>query len=104
MNEQAAKALYEAERKGVKQIKGRLVDSSGGLCALGVIDHSLGVSALGQVNKEHAQDPCPFGCTPTNSRGVNGFGRHALYLLAHLNDDHDLTFSEIARKLGPDTV
>ena len=38
MNEQAAQALYEAERKGVRQITGAASDGRGGRCAIGVLD------------------------------------------------------------------
>lgn len=87
MNAQAAKALYDAERKGVQQIRGRSSDGVGGVCAQRVL-----FRAGEWFQPENAaKRPCPL-C---------GF---KMWLVEHLNDDHELTFSEIARKLGPDSV
>ena len=92
MNEAAANVLYEAERTGVKQIRGTLRTSDGGRCALAVLRDAMETSSL-MTWHELA---CPL-C---------GGGRYMAeaYLIVHLNDDHHLTFSEIARKLGPDSV
>ena len=105
MNEQAANALYEAERKGVKQIKGQLFDERGGRCAVGV---------LRDLDLDHfARQPgsrCPLcGTAERGDLETDGTPTEAVILdegdvIVHLNDCHGLTFSEIARKLGPDSA
>jgi len=94
MNAQAANALYEAERRGVRQIRGRYY-SGGGACALGAIALMLKMEPLALragVLSEEAM-PCPL---------CGGNYEREGQVIAHLNDNHGLTFSEIARKLGPD--
>ena len=101
MNADAAQALYDAERKGVPQITGAVRDENDGRCAIGVLQEALGGYEARMVSEEHMEDPCPL-CGQLPTRGA--IGVNALVLIAHLNDDHRLTFSEIARKLGPDEV
>ena len=99
MNAAAANALYEAERKGVRQITGAERDQHGGRCAIGVLDDA-GVKLIASVSG------CPL-CGKTGlHHGVAGYLDLISEndLVVHLNDDHKLTFSEIARKLGPDGV
>jgi hypothetical protein len=89
VNEQAALALYEAERRGVRQVRGKLADYEGGMCAAEVlIRANLYSDRLAEVRTMLV---CPL-CGKTR------------FLIIHLNDDHGLTFSEIARKLGPDSA
>ena len=99
MNEEAANALYEAERKGVRQITGAASDARGGRCAIGVLD-AAGVVLEARVSG------CPLCGQAGLHQGVAGLLdlRFENDLVVHLNDDHKLTFSEIARKLGPDGV
>lgn len=106
MNEQAARALYEAERKGVRQITGAFADDSGGRCALGVIYEAAGVNL---DRRRFCPLPslglsCEFGeyAVPCPMCGIP-FG-HSQGVVSHLNDEHRLTFAEIARKLGPDSL
>ena len=89
MNAKAAEALYQAEREGVPQIFGKF-SKGRGRCALGVLLGALGHETA-QICREN-RTTCPL-C-----------GKISLALIVHLNDDHRLTFSEIARKLGPDSV
>lgn len=111
MNAQAAQALYEAERKGVQQIKGNFADGAG-RCAVGVLMEAA------KLRRELLDDGlyvplAKFGFpnTEVKPRGVivcplcdEKGCMHELALIVHLNDDHGLTFSEIARKMGPDSV
>lgn len=100
MNAAAAQALFEAERKGVRQLRNKYRDSKGGMCAMEVL--ILQARKAGDVTVSTYFDlgrgkvmPCPdCGDQPVSERG----------LIIHLNDEHDRTFSEIARKLGPDSA
>ena len=95
MEQLAAEALYEAEQRGVRQIRGALSDNADGLCALGVLFRA----GLGQPQAE------VDGCSVCGAkRGPLLPINYEFRLISHLNDDHGLTFSEIARKLGPDTT
>lgn len=99
MNEQAANALYEAERKGVRQARFIHEDSTGAICANRVLIQSGNYSLVGTP---WPSGECPLcGLTNTLCHGRLEFENR---LVAHLNDDHRLTFSQIARKLGPDSV
>ena len=95
MNAEAAEALFEAERKGVRQIEGQMDDGYGGRCAMGVL-RDAGWRILESL--DIPMKSCP------------ACGEESMLLtieedfVVHLNDDHHLTFSEIARKLGPDSV
>ena len=100
MNARAAEALYEAERKGVPQIIGDFQRGSG-RCAVGVLEEALSIQELAMIHYEHRGQACPL-CGQRNPGGA--FMSTGLALIGHLNDDHRLTFSEIARKLGPDSV
>ena len=91
MNKAAANALYEAERKGVKQIKWQLHDTEGGRCASGVLADAL------------------LGTTSVQTRwseliGLAGMTSDEWSRMVVLNNIDSLTFSEIARKLGPDSA
>ena len=91
MNARAANALYDAERRGVVQITGKYGNSRGGRCAIGVLADVQMAWALYPI----AVEGCPVcGCAMKTE----------LSLVIHLNDDHRFTFSEIARKLGPDSA
>ena len=93
MNARAEEALYEAERQGVRQIFGRASDPNGGQCAgavLADVDEYLPLRTI-------------FGKSCPACERWAGLWCEA-DLVFHLNDDHRFTFSEIARKLGPDSV
>lgn len=105
MNERAAQALFDAERRGVRQIREQMRDEMGGLCAMGVI---LAASAEFGMYSRQEGGSCPL-CGATRAFPGNGsYGPYALNdeasQVTHLNDFHGLTFSEIARKLGPDSA
>ena len=97
MNEQAANALYEAGRKGVKQGKGaRYLRSDRELQCANDVLRAAGITDLLEVEAREC-DLCGEPLAPAYQSTEAG-------LVAHLNDDHDMTFSQIARKLGPDGV
>lgn len=102
MNEAQAHALYEADRLGVPQIKGQTHDNLGGRgrCALGVLMDCGLADSLQNLPVEWTLLPCPS-CGKTQEDWP--FFNEA-QIVAHLNDHHDFTFSEIARKLGPDSA
>jgi hypothetical protein len=118
MNAAAANALYEAEREGVKQIRGDLSDGAGGACAGMVLWRAS--RSQSQVMKfdlaldwkdEFGLSPVVDGCSLCDKRSFMlspGGGLTPIdnewRLMIHLNDDHGLTFGEIARKLGPDSA
>jgi len=99
MNAQAAEALFEAERKGVRQIRGTYADRrSGGLCALGVLGFtSQNTFATCRLREVYGFRQAPMDCPCCG----DSFGSE-FKVVYHMNDHHRLTFSEIARKLGPD--
>ena len=99
MNEAGANALYEADRKGVRQITGATRDWNGGRCAIGVLGDA-GVVLYARVSG------CPLCGQAGLHQGVAGLLdlRFENDLVVHFNDHHGLTFSEIARKLGPDAA
>ena len=97
MNEAAANALYEAERTGVKQHRGDDVGPDGSVCANSVLSQA---GLLPELDKSPRIERCPLCDYGLDAR----FSANEIGLTAHLNDDHGFTFSEIARKLGPDTA
>ena len=103
-----AEALYEAERIGMRQIRGLLRDGSGAVCALGAIQRLLGPRALKALTESRGVVACPVcGVTSWCPDGSEDSRKRIVdryELIAHVNDDHGLTFSEIARKLGPDAA
>ena len=121
MDERAASALIAAAMRGDRQVKGGLIDSLGGRCAIGVIEAAGALSGLKESVKA-----CPFcGATKTWTTGVAQemgspkpepeflpLGERAPFiarfrirseamLVVHLNNDHEWDFLTIARKLGP---
>lgn len=96
MNDLARQKLIDAALRGVRQIKGRLRDSKGGMCALGALGYRTGEyeqwMELGHLYemKEEICD-CPFSC------GLKFLCEGSL--IVHLNDKHDLDFLGIANKL-----
>ena len=93
MNARAAEALYEAERQGVRQIFGQSQDIGGGRCAGSVLNAAGEYMSL----RRRVVDGCPA-CERWKGPALED------HLVIHLNDHHRFTFSEIARKLGPDSV
>ena len=100
MNEQAAQALFDAERRGVRQIKNAGWDDHGGMCAGVVLVRARQWDKLLTIRVR----TCPLcGATKYTSGGYSGVDiLNEGDLVVHFNNDHDLTFGEIARKLGPD--
>jgi hypothetical protein len=92
MNAAAAEALYAADLAGVRQIRGDMADQSGGMCAANVLLKANNL--LTQLFRTPRMD-----CGLCGKQVI-----HEGHLVIHLNDDHEMTFSEIARKLGPDFV
>ena len=94
MNEAAANVLYAAERKGIEQAFGGFT-KGWARCALHVLGftrmfRSEFVAKWGFIDSEILECcDCRF-----SEPGM----------VMHLNDKHHLTFSEIARKLGPDSA
>jgi len=101
-----AEALYKAERDGIRQIVGKLREGQHSACALGAMDR-LGVARWGLLDIRIPA--CPL-CEATETWTWIGTHRlilpicNAEHLVVHLNNDHGMTFSEIARKLGPDAA
>ena len=90
MNARAAEALYEAERKGVPQVRHVLSDGAGGYCAGGILLRAAGVG-VASWHIEAAME-------------LYGISRVEWNELVRLNNREGRSFSEIARKLGPDSV
>mgnify|MGYP001558744460 CR=1 FL=1 len=98
MNQLAKDVLRKAWLDGTPQIKGRLFDGQGGMCAWGVLGAALGYTtgitfyaSLGMIRRTYSLSsaryvPCPF-CAKTCDEGS---------LLVHLNNEHDLDFGKIA--------
>ena len=97
MNEEQANALYEAEQKGVKQHRGDDVGPDGSVCANVVLEQA---GLLPELDQSPKIERCPL----CNYKLARGFSANEIGLTAHLNDDHGLTFSQIARQLGPDAA
>jgi len=103
MNQKAAEALYAAEAAGVKQIK-MLSDEAGGRCAMGVIaEAAVGTPRWDGVHQYiRLHEFAGLSSWPLSDCPCCGASWSEYTMVTHLNDVHDLTFAEIARKLGPD--
>lgn len=99
MTEEQARALYEADRLGVRQLIGLARDDHGGYCAMGWLDKGCLLAGLWETTVES----CPL-CGATTQTYWNSPIDNEWCLIVHYNNDHRMTFSEIARKLGPDGV
>ena len=98
MNQLAKDALRKAWLDGTPQIRGRLFDSQGGMCAWGVLGAALGCmtevtfwSSVTRIYKTYDVQynrlvPCPS-CTETHIE---------CNLVVHLNNDHGFDFGKIA--------
>lgn len=104
MNARAAEALYAAEAAGVKQITGNYTDGKDGLCALGVLATNQGLQIHPKCNWDIPVLEQPFGMALEATCPACGRVDREFDVVAHMNDDHKLTFAEIARKMGPDSV
>lgn len=111
MNAEQAQLLHDAEKAGVKQIVGQLFDAKGGYCAMGVLqfwDRREGSWAVGRnlsnICEPLANKECPLCGAKTQTFHVRRAIPTEAELIVHYNNDHRMTFSEIARKLGPDSV
>ena len=106
MNAETAKILYKADAKGIPQVKHSLSNGHG-YCAMGIIARWASRLDLAIEMKEA---PHQGGCSLCGAQtGKTIWGTdyplgNEWNLVAHLNNDHGLTFSEIARKLGPDSI
>jgi hypothetical protein len=96
MNARAAAWLYDADRRGVRQITETFVDSDGGMCALEVLIVEVGLRDSSTLDRLFG-----FSTSALQCPACDRIAREA-HLIVHLNDVHHWSFSEIARKLGPD--
>lgn len=99
MNAEQAQALFDAEKRGVLQIRGqnRYRDAR---CAMGVLeDKNLDDTALWE-----SVESCPLCGSEERGDISQKLITSEVDLVVHFNDVHRMTFSEIARKLGPDSV
>lgn len=103
MNQEARDKLVEAELNGVRQVKGTFVNNDG-RCALGV----LGFSETNNKSLQEKYDfkdvapTCPF--LSTNLHRIScHWPITEMQLVSHLNDCHDLSFLDIARKF-PESI
>jgi len=105
MNARAAEALYAAEAAGVKQIKGGYWSWDGGRCALGVVAEALiGTERLLKTQFTVADFRPAIATSGEMSCPCCQEMATEFAIVYHLNDHHGLTFAEIARKMGPDSV
>ena len=113
MNDLAREKLVEAALKGVKQNKGWYFGFDNSLCALGVLGyaHTSTDDSIKQLDTKYGfsdkEIKCPFIGNP-GEKGAYEIGGCVLisnerHLVAHLNDIHDLSFLDIARKFPEDT-
>lgn len=104
MNEQAAQALINAERRGVKQLFFQNRDGQGNYCAGGLLEAE---GFWGDLWSTPLTGGCPL-CGAKKFKQGNLSESYSLFteghLVVHLNNQHKMTFSEIARKLGPDSL
>ena len=90
MNERARNALISASMAGVKQIKGSLRDTEGGMCALGVMREAAGVNFSIILNWNEY-------CYLLKWAEMDG---EEFDLIAEANDILEWDFLTIARKIG----
>jgi hypothetical protein len=106
MNERAANALIEAAMKGVRQVQGVVDDGRGGRCALGVmLEAEYGTPSWKEQEGHHRypESFTRFGMSPDPQTcpACDRTTKNEAFLIAHLNNDHEMDFVGIARKLGP---
>lgn len=119
MNDLGRETLMAAQMRGVRQITHSLTDDNGGVCAMGALvegagydlrefvldratsDRSIGRTAhvLVRYGMLFTPPPCPA-CGAEYYPGRFDCGEWNL--VVHLNNDHGMTFLDIARKM-PDT-
>ena len=102
MNQLAKDVLRKAWLDGTPQIKGRLFDGQGGMCAWGVLGAALGYTtgitfyaSLSMIRRTYnllsaRRVPCSF-CAKTYDEGG---------LLVHWNNDHGFDFGKIAELMS----
>ena len=101
MNQEARDMLVEAELRGVKQIRFTLTRQEG-RCALGVLGFRLGLAEpdidklLSKYGFLEREVTCPFIDSDLEMNSCRPLLE--VSLVAHLNDDHQLSFLDIARK------
>lgn len=106
MNQEARDKLVEAELAGVKQIKGNF-SHSGGRCALGVLGFGLGNNNAKELMIkygfiEHKLCKCPLLNTDLDTYSCSTRMTET-QLVVHMNDDHSMSFLDIARKFPEPT-
>ena len=97
MNQEARDKLVEAELRGVPQIRGSYSNSKG-KCALGVLGYPDLVSSWKTFRLEDTASDCPFLHTDLQLPTCPITSISEPMLVIHLNDDHGLSFLDIARK------
>ena len=90
MNARGAEALYEAERQGVRHLKFVLTDLADGYCAGGILLRA----APGGVSSWYIEGALEF----------YEMSAAEWSEMVRLNNREGLSFSGIARKLGPDSA
>ena len=106
MNQEARDKLVEAELQGVKQIRGQLGEQGKAQCAMGVLFYALvsrgyvftRKSWVAEYGLDKHAPACPFMDTELENRECLTLLVNEAQLVVHLNDDHELSFLDIARK------
>jgi len=120
MNQKGIDALVNAGLKGIKQIKHRLYDGDGGYCAMGILIYQSEIMYIPQngflmpvgtnrneqeVFKLDGSRSGKFTCTCGHDYWEGNWEPgtehvfHERSYIVHLNNDHDMDFVGIARKL-----
>ena len=92
MNERGRQVLIDAAMTGVRQIKYRLTDETGGFCALGILYYALKWAA------DPTEDFDLGGKVSACSCGAQCL-RNEADLMVHYNNDHGFDFLTIANKM-----
>ena len=106
MNEKAVEVLVGAALRGERQIKNTLTDYAGGMCANGFLLKSLYGSTARMVDaywNRGEEYEAHFGLTQTKCSECGVDMVRPRFLLAHMNNRHDLDLLALARKFGPTT-
>ena len=102
MNERAREVLVKAALDGVKQVRGSYVTGTA-MCALGVLAHALcGNADVVQVGEQEFSEATgiSFAISAQECPACGKVRSSEFALIYHLNDEHELDFLTIARKVG----
>lgn len=112
MNQEARDKLVEAALNGTKQAFHHFIDKDS-KCAMGVLGVNADAMNIREIREKYdlgrESGPCPFEGTEDakkechNFREGNQNGVRESSLVVHLNDVHQLSFLDIARKF-PESV